>query len=155
MRVSICAGVSGRVHVYFERKVAAKPRAWRLATFVQHQILKEGPIQVPAKSADSGRNKYDTRCVCVAFPLARAWTRAATSGGALGGRGCGFHVPVRSCSHIYEYSAGVWFTSDVHNICARVHLLQMVDAHGAKAARVLGQDWTRRSNSRRHDAAGY
>ncbi len=103
VRVSICAGVSGHVHVYLEQKVAAKPRAWRfLATFVQHQVLKEGTIQVPLKSADSGRNQYEKRCVCVAFPLARAWPCAATSGGALGGRGCGFHVPVRSCSHIYE-----------------------------------------------------
>ena len=66
VRVSICAGVSGHVHVYLEQKVAAKPRAWRfLATFVQHQVLKEGTIQVPLKSADSGRNQYDTRCVYV------------------------------------------------------------------------------------------
>ena len=46
--------------------MVAKTRAWRfLATFVQHQVLKEGTIQVPLKSADSGRNQYDTRCVYV------------------------------------------------------------------------------------------
>ena len=51
VRVSICAGVSGRVHVYLERKVPAKPRAWRFSNFC-------------ATSDSQGRTHPSAREIC-------------------------------------------------------------------------------------------
>jgi hypothetical protein len=74
------------MHVYVVAESDSTARV-ALRTLVLHQVLKEGPIQKPAKGANLVQvdcvlgETCDQRCVCLPFPLAPAYTRAATSGG--------------------------------------------------------------------------